>query len=247
MKRQRGFTIIELLVAMSVILILAGMLFLGARYMTASTKKNATRTMLQNLRAMVTEREVAVGASKTRTDIDAIIDAAGPPAIVTVGTKQLVDASTIGSVDVPDVPPTLVNRTPKVSYTSGALAQPNNVVGATQFVIAMLISQPSNKTTIGNLPKQQFLEPKFGDPVYNPPILMDGYNNPIIACPSTGLANVVTSAGVIPPITSPDGKPFFASAGPDGVFGFVDKNGNGVYDAGIDVPGGDDNVYSFEN
>ena len=50
--------------------------------------------------------------------------------------------------------------------------------------------------------------------------------------------------------TSPDGRGFWVSAGPDGVFGIL-PGGNGVVGTpnpdADDIAGGDDNVYSFEN
>ena len=59
------------------------------------------------------------------------------------------------------------------------------------------------------------------------------------------------AGSVVDPPTAPwvlqPSKPFFASAGPDGIFGFIDNNANGVYDPGTDTSGGDDNIYSFEN
>jgi hypothetical protein len=95
----------------------------------------------------------------------------------------------------------------------------------------------------------------------NPPILVDAWNNPTILVPANGLSGVafqehldegpdhiITSRGVIEPGgTLPAGvRPFFASAGPDGIFGWNDRNENGTFDQDIDVPGGDDNIYSFE-
>jgi hypothetical protein len=90
-----------------------------------------------------------------------------------------------------------------------------------------------------------------GSPVSTVPVLLDGWGNPIIFVPSGILgvplntANLNAQGKVIPgsgamesgtggsamPIQakSPDGRPFWASAGPDGDFSL-----------------GDDNMYSFE-
>jgi hypothetical protein len=65
--------------------------------------------------------------------------------------------------------------------------------------------------------------------------MKDGWGNPIIFVPaSIGLAGSSTQGvklgtSTYVAITSPDGRPFWASAGPDG-----------------DFATGDDNVYSFE-
>jgi hypothetical protein len=67
------------------------------------------------------------------------------------------------------------------------------------------------------------------------PVILDGWGNPILFCPSGGLLNVcvnvknTTSPQIPLVITSPDGRPFWASAGPDG-----------------DFVKGDDNIYSFQ-
>ena len=67
----------------------------------------------------------------------------------------------------------------------------------------------------------------------------DGWGNPIIYVPAGGLTGVnlgasSTSNGITytntVTITSPDNRPFWASAGPDGNFA-----------------NGDDNIYSFEH
>jgi len=85
------------------------------------------------------------------------------------------------------------------------------------------------------------------------PVMLDAWNNPIIFVPAPGLAGVtfesagttqhrITSSGIKPDLNgdgdfydtnelAPGGsRPFFASAGPDGIF-----------------TTGDDNIYSFEN
>jgi hypothetical protein len=98
------------------------------------------------------------------------------------------------------------------------------------------------------------------------PVLLDGWGHPIIFVPATGLAGIyigdvadarnpfrVTSvksygAGTLPVAADapiPGGRPFFASAGPDGLFVYAETNGNMTPDAGDDG-GGDDNLYSFE-
>lgn len=211
MKRRSGFTLVEMMTVIAVILILAGMLFVGARYMSASAKRDRTRTALQTLRGMLTEREAAKDAKTVKTEINALFPALPlPPAYpqLNVSAGLIVDTAQ-------------ASRYPAVG----------NAVGITQTLISMLIATPANKQILSNFPKRQFLEPpSSGATAYNPPILLDGYENPIIVVPSGGLAGVSLNGVVQPVITSPDGKPFFASAGPDGNF-----------------QTGDDNVYSFEN
>lgn len=182
---------VEILVVMIVIMILAGMLFIGGRAMIESNRKTSSRATLGNLRAMYTEREAAVGASKNKSDINTAIGA----------------STTVGNVE-PDSP-----------------ARTGPAVTATRSAMALLLGVPANKKSIANLPTEQFLEGGV-----NPPVLLDGFGNPIIACPSTGLTGVSINGAAAQTITARDGKPFFASAGADGNFSL-----------------GDDNLYSFEN
>lgn len=196
----------------AVILILAGMLFVGARYMSASAKRDNTRAMLQSLRGMVTEREAAKDAKSVKTEINALFPAIpAPPAF-----PQL-DVS--GGL--------IVERDQPARYPTAG-----NPVDLTKTLMTLLIAIPSNKTALAGLPGRQVLEVQTsGATPYSPPIFLDGYDNPIIIVPSGGLAGVsLNGVAQATPITSPDGKPFFASAGPDGNF-----------------QTGDDNVYSFEN
>jgi len=220
-KRHRGFTLIELLVALAVIMILAGILFLGARYMTNSTKRNTTRSMLQNLQSMVAERQRAIGATKLRDEMNLICTTAN-----TAPNAPVYDAAT----KINNVEPGQDQRYPATPYVSGGPVS-NNAVGATQYLMVLLSALPANKTIIGQLPKGQFLEVKTqGDPAYNPPILLDGYGNPIILVPTDGIDGVSINGGAVQTISAPNRLPFFASAGPDG-----------------DFSKGDDNLYSFEN
>jgi prepilin-type N-terminal cleavage/methylation domain-containing protein len=84
---------------------------------------------------------------------------------------------------------------------------------------------PANKRAIEQWPPTKILRAQGG--VTNP-VLLDGWYNPIIIVPPEGLN--VTVGGASRTIVNPEGKPFFASAGPDADFGT-----------------GDDNVYSIEN
>ncbi len=50
---KRGFTVLEVTIAVSVIAILAGLLIYGISHLTASGKANSTKIMLQNNRGML--------------------------------------------------------------------------------------------------------------------------------------------------------------------------------------------------
>ena len=150
---------IEIMVAISVILILMAMAVIGYRYLDRSASEKATHVALSNAQAMISEYEAANGP---------------------------------GSI--------------------------NDITGAnTTTVMTRLVAIPKNKDAIANLPTKMV---KAGS---NPPVLLDGWGNPIVYVPKTGL----TSGGKT--ITHPEGRPFWASPGPDG-----------------DINTPDDNIYSFE-
>src|SRR5690349_168733 len=79
-KQRRGFTLIEILVACSVMVILMGLLFMGGRAIINTQREKRTKAALSNLRALMTEREAAIGASKFKTEVEAIF--AATPALI---------------------------------------------------------------------------------------------------------------------------------------------------------------------
>lgn len=208
MKQKRGFTIIEVLAAIAIMMIIGGMLLLGGKYMSESTKRTTTITVLQNLKSLINEREVLIGTSANRRDINT--EYGNAPAT-----------------------PLLVAESFSTRYPTAT-----NAVGHTENIMVHLLGVPSNQSALANFPAKQFMKDAAGVPYpYNPtaspptaPILLDGFKNPIIICPSTGLSGVNIGTLTNQTITSKDGQPFCASAGPDG-----------------DFSTGDDNTYSFEN
>jgi type II secretory pathway pseudopilin PulG len=98
-------------------------------------------------------------------------------------------------------------------------------VRETRAMMARLRSLPSNRATLEQLPPSTVWG---GATALEGPLLLDGFNNPILFVPANGLTGVRTKAGTVT-VSDPDHRPFFASAGEDG-----------------DFQAGDDNLYSFE-
>jgi prepilin-type N-terminal cleavage/methylation domain-containing protein len=244
---RRAMTLVEMLTAIGVIAILIAMLLIGINFVSARAKTDKTRTMLQNLRSMMTEFE-AKGGRADLIDSRYRTTSNGWSVIQRVVAPQgkVIEGSSL--------------RDPK----------PFTPLGNTQVVIGTLISVPANRKIIDNLPHDSFLmqPPNPTNPgseqAYKPPLLLDGWGNPILyaprrATPTPADPNVVPS-GPRPKdnelqwgvegltfrrwneskkqwedepgyfLQPADGKGLWISAGPDG-----------------DFSTGDDNVYSDDS
>jgi len=247
---RRGFTLLEILVVIGIILLLVAIGVIGFRALDQSGK--VTKTTLENLRSMFNEYEQR---TKLREQ---------PGKMWFNG--NLTDPKPAVN------PPIDLWRTPVVvsgatSVNSGGDKRYDwDAIGNTQIVLGYVTRIPENKQVLTKIPSKQVLGtadgPKgtpprvapYGDEkLIDPPLVLDAWNNPIIFVGSDGLAGVtfesknagkdeyrVTSTGLVGPIPTGSGnvnpaerskswRPFFASAGPDG-----------------DFRTGDDNVYSFE-
>jgi hypothetical protein len=103
-------------------------------------------------------------------------------------------------------------------------ANRTNAISNCKAALAILTRIPNNKTAVAAFPAKSFVN-QAGN---REQALADGWGNPIILCPPAGLEVKVKESGAVTKVTAPGGRPFWASAGPDGNFST-----------------GDDNVYSF--
>jgi type II secretory pathway pseudopilin PulG len=149
---------------------------------------------------------------------------------------------------------------------------PHPAIANTAIALAKLLSVPANRQKFQTIPVERQLNLYHKDDTSKtdridesklPPVLLDAWNNPIIFVPAAGMEvgltidgktqrRVITSSKVRVPPDDPNGeyasetdRPFFASAGPDGIFGAM-PGPDGILGTDDDVAGGDDNLYSFE-
>jgi prepilin-type N-terminal cleavage/methylation domain-containing protein len=253
--RTKAFTLIEILVATSILLLLAGLVFFGSRYAIESSRERQTRATLTSLSSMLKEVESKGGRDK----IESIYR-------FQFGSLNA-DPKSINAPEgaISGIPANTLYNWPGLITT--------------QKVMGVLSSIPANATRINATPPDQRLraDGSATTPLYmqylgtwsdkanfTPPILLDAWGNPIIYVPGEfyflnqsntrvrmmpGLAEVlfkthgavekhrIASNGFnetqneqtsTPPKLGSIG--FFASAGPDGNF-----------------QTGEDNIYSFEN
>jgi len=249
--RRKAFTTIEILLVVGVLIILIGIVVWGLKGASTGAGVNATRATLQNLSNMSEEFNRKTKLSVFEGTIYAPPAVPGPfevaPGVVTADSKNTDRLS------------------PAIERTSE--------------VVNRLMSIPDNKRIIEKIPSDQTMAIQLPDGHERHIVLLDGWKNPILYVPGTGLKDVfakpdkngtpldtyspgqnysrgarVIKAGAywtainatssspsapewFPGIRSPDGRPFWASAGPDGTFGAQSVLGAGS---------GDDNIYSFE-
>jgi len=250
--RRKAFTAIELLLVIGVLVILIAIVAWGLKGAGNAGSGNATRTTLANLTNMSEE----LNRKNKFAGFDLIYPPPPAPPVLPMGAETA---------------PGLVTADSKNSDRLGPAVQ------RTAEVMGRITSIPDNKRIMEKFPSDQLLVVPPANPYSGGTVVLDGWKNPILFVPSTGLAHVqskmsnTTSGGnysrgarVIyqgeywtaidstsgsPPgpnwfagVRSPDGRPFWASAGPDGAFGSP-TTGGGTKTSGD----GDDNIYSFEH
>jgi prepilin-type N-terminal cleavage/methylation domain-containing protein len=288
--RRRGFTLVEVLVAIVIIAILISMLVVGLKYLGNSSKTRATKTTLEDARALLAAYELKFKLTDFAGDVIAPGDVSDEAADRTGVVVSLTRAIFNKFQSVPE------NKAAMARFSADHILGALPLTGIPAWAVGANYVKFVNRVTFNGkiyictrdhtavaTPNPGENSPDVSGSPWaladnTTPILKDAWDNPIIFVPAGGLRDVrlkdsavinrVTSLGTlydgrrIPP--APDvaangnlidpgetaainARPFFASAGPDGIFGFRDTNGNGTYQAGIDIPGGDDNIYSFEN
>jgi prepilin-type N-terminal cleavage/methylation domain-containing protein len=221
MRIRRGFSLLEMMTAIAIILVLMAIAVIAFRAVSHKGDTDSTRTTFANLRAMTAELTSTSGMS--------LLEGPG-------NTNVFEPGNTLQSPGV-------------VLEGDGDQARYGPQVAKAQRAIGVLMRVPKNKAAIVNVTPKRLLgkvhkdkylpwpSPKVAitpDPdgvllTPDPPVLLDGWRNPILFVPSAGLVGVeMPDKDPLVPITAPDGRPFWASAGPDG-----------------DFTAGEDNLYSF--
>ena len=258
MKRNRGFTMIEILVVVGVLVLLMVIVVVGLGGLTTSNRERSTKTTLSNLRSLLAEFETAI----TPMHLE---DKQPPLMYLPQGTAKYVDKD----FDIWKwyVPPAN-NATPNAGnhwfalYTDAASQNRFGPVMAeaperhtsapllnTQLVLELIEQVPSCKAMWSAIPGDSRMEssenakPSLSGSKLDaskPRLVLDAWHNPIVFVPASGIEVIVKRAdGTIGPklVRSPDKRPFWASAGPDGMF--TDPDGKKAV--------GEDNVYSFDS
>jgi len=260
---RAGFTIVEIMTVVAIILILVGMATIAYKTLDNPSSGNSTKVTLQNLLGQLAEYEATAGLRNQPVNMFRR---------GSVGTKSF----NIWQEQQDILGPT---GTDNGDVSTGGTARYGwGAIGNTQRVYQILQRVPANKSSIGRLPSKQvqgiadedkakpgLLFPTTGPDStrrLDPPLILDAWNNPIIFVGSRGLAGVdlgkkpvrdtggnvrdytkpadfeqpgqqVTSVGVFAPLGTTAPTP----AGARPFFASAGPDGN--------FRTGDDNVYSF--
>ena len=197
--RNSGFTLIEILVVIGIILVLIGIVFVALKHVGGASKSSATKIDLQNLQSMLAELENAGPLTTTIQFPNAA------PYQVQPGSVQLV--ATTSTLPV-------VGDVTAETYAAGGTLNSdrwlNLAAAETQFVMGRLRSVPQNRQSLQSLPGERLMKAQGEGLAYgtftpsatlpirtvdgsahgtpDPPILVDAWGNPIIFVPGGGLA-----------------------------------------------------------
>ena len=215
--RRAGFSLIEILIVIGVIMTLLAIGMYGYRSLEDSASRKLTVTALGSANSLLKE----MNSTGTYARIEGPSDQTPPPFYVlgaTVASPGDVTVAKNGRA-------LIVADNPAINTPS----QPR--------LMRILRANPKIATMIAGFPSQSLLSPDPGQTTRTIPILCDAWDNPLLLVPAAGLTGVTIDGKAVPTITSsgqaatnPANRAFWASAGPDG-----------------DFTKGDDNLYSFQN
>jgi prepilin-type N-terminal cleavage/methylation domain-containing protein len=229
-RTSAAFTLVEVLTAIAVIAILASLLLLGINHVSARAKIDRTRTVLQNLRGMMTEFEVKGGRMR-------MVDAP----YLNNNPWQTIDRET--------APPGKMDEGKILNGAKLDEVVTLPMFARTRTVTQALLSMPANQTVLNNLPADVRMKDPPAAGTVTAPVLLDGWHNPILYAPRRAkpVPNPSSPPSGAPPADSTlkwglqglfvksnpgqehyyepaDGKGVFVSAGPDGDFSTADDN-----------------------
>ena len=216
-QRRLGFTLVEMLVVISIVLLLIGMSVAGFGQIAKHGKNTHTKIALETLKALFAEYESTVSKTELadfRKNYDGF----------TLSSSKWGDP-TVSHMPIFPVAP----ATPALSWEEYTAA-----------VLSRLSRVPNAKAILAKLPADQYrtISIYTGGSKTNVLLVLDGYDRPILFCPSGGVSNVkmggVSSLtfssdgrghpGSGDPRPNPNKRPFWISVGADDSLQDADDN-----------------------
>ncbi len=220
-RARRGFTVIELLVVMGIIIVLATFLFYAYQKVVLDRKISDTKTALQSAKALLANYEQATHYRRPPPTLFCSLwgNAQWPPmgtsfssSFWTAGITSIANAPGAGEPAATAINPDIFNNT-NASFCPVQLADTICAMYAIQSIPenqAILNSLPTNLKKTVQVTQSQVTGNNA--PVETVTLILDGWGNPLLFAPADGLYGVETSADstTTPPAgTYPQGQQLF--------------------------------------
>ena len=205
-RRRHGFTLVEMLVVISIILLLIGMSVAGFSQIAKHGKNTHTKIALETCKALLAEFEASAGKTEVAT------------------FRSNFSGFTVNAANWKNPLTTFGGVYPATTRTMSWEQYTANV-------IAKIASLPNAKSILAKLPADQYRSVKIrtSSGTEDVMLILDGYDRPILFCPSGGISNVKVSGDTSARTYSSDGlahtaanprpnpnpRPFWISVGPD--------------------------------
>jgi prepilin-type N-terminal cleavage/methylation domain-containing protein len=205
--RPRGFTIIELMIAISIIVVLVLMLFGAYGYVVRNAKVRDTRVALAMASTLLSNYEQATQFQRPPPPLYSAYwtgsAAGGGAQDFTMLAVPFWTGGFTGSGEPIPAPPNgnmsaaVINNVIQTDNAPGPkIALPQPVVD-TLCVMVALEAIPDNQTILNNLPSNRKMQIDVsltkGGATFQVPLLLDGWGNPILFVPGDGLYGVTTN------------------------------------------------------
>ena len=214
-RKRHGFTLIEVLTVIGIIVILVGIAVYGMGKVMGNSKAAATKATLENLRSMLSEYEVVSKGLNRQPGSqwynDAEYKAPGDPISIWKDADPKDGAANLPEPDPAHAPQDVT----KASGTGNHGRYNADQIANTQLLLGLMMQAPSVKAMMASLPVAQMAESvppggskllvqqSTGLPLKDtgsggrpmPALVLDGWGNPIIFVPSGGLCGKGNSAG----------------------------------------------------
>lgn len=224
-KRAKAFSLLEILTVVGIIAVLVTIAVYAFKNLDPSAK--VTKSQLENARSMLSEYEAMTGSIKGLPSSNGILNFVGD---VTRDGGDSDGDKILNCYDANDPAQPLTKFTRDAM--TALLRVPANLQAYNRLSHNLLVELPHD-TYYQNAAPGDVLDKA----------LADGWSHPIYFVPGAGIKVKMLNGSTVT-VRSPDGRPFFVSAGPDG-FISARPGADGTLDTQDDIAAGDDNLYSF--